>query len=84
MRAEIYQKRIKDNLHVQPVLLHAGYLNKEAKASQCSACFCDAFCCSIFDRQLAASLHAVLPVGLVGGRAALISIGRLPKVAPLT
>lgn len=38
----------------------------------------------IFDRQLAATLHVVLPAGLVGGRAALISIGRLPEVAPLS
>lgn len=83
MRAEIYQERIKDNLHVQPVLLHAGYLNKEAKASQCSACFCDAFCRYL--RQTACSdSDVVLPAGLVGGRAALISIGRLPEVAPLS
>ena len=31
--AEVYQKRKKESLQVKPVLLHAGYLNKEAKAS---------------------------------------------------
>ena len=34
IRAEVYQKRRKDKLYSKPTLLHAGYLNNEAKASE--------------------------------------------------
>jgi hypothetical protein len=38
LQTEIYEERMKEQRDVDPVLLHAGYLNGDMKVSFCTFC----------------------------------------------